>query len=86
MGGEVEVCRDSGLQRECIDGGEEADHRRSRPQRERLVLEDEPACPRTDEPAELPGETGERHVAAEQLWLREVDDERRVDRAVQALP
>ena len=49
------------------------------------MLEDEAADGGADEPADLPRGARERHVAAEQLRLREVDDERRVDRAVQAL-
>jgi hypothetical protein len=49
-------------------------------------LEDESACGRPDQPPDLPRGARERHVPAEQTRLREVDDERRVDRSVEALP
>ena len=50
------------------------------------MLEDEASRGRADEPAELPREAGERHVAAEQSRLRQVDDQRSVDGAVKTLP
>jgi len=77
--------RDRALERQCVPRGEQADHGNRRPEREGLVLEDEPSGCRTDQPADLPGGARQSHVAAEQPRLGEVDDERRVDRAVQAL-
>ncbi len=82
---EVEVRRNPSFQRERIDGCEDADRGRRRPERQRLVLQYEPAHGRADEEAELPGRARERHVAAEKLWFRQFDDQWGVDRAVQAL-
>ena len=76
---------DARLQRERVPGGEQTDACDRRPERERLVLEDEPAGCGPDEPADLPRRAGERHVTAEQPRLGQVDDERRIDRAMQAL-
>ena len=73
------------LEPERVDRCDSADHCDGGPQRERLVLQDESASGRPDEPADLPRRARERHVAPEQPRFRQVDDERRVDRAVQAL-
>ena len=82
---DVEVHGNSPFEREGIGGGEHADRRGGRPERERLVLEDESTDGRSDEEADLPGGAGEGHVAPEELRLREVDHDRGIDRAVQAL-
>ena len=50
------------------------------------MLEGEAAGGRPDDPPHLPGEAREREVAADELRRREVDRERGMDRAVQALP
>jgi hypothetical protein len=81
----VEARGNPPFEREGIGGGEHADRCGGRPERERLVLEDETTDGRTDEEADLPGGAREGHVAPEELRFREVDHERRIDRAVQAL-
>jgi len=82
---DMEVHGNSPFQREGIGGGEHADRCSGRPEGERLVLEDEPTDGRSDEEADLPRGAREGHVAPEELRLREVDHERGIDRAVQAL-
>src|SRR6266545_5754549 len=49
------------------------------------MLKGESARRRSDEPPELPGEAGERHVAAQKARFREVDNERSVDRTMKTL-
>jgi len=85
VGREVEVSGDPPFQRERIDGCEETDGRGGRPESQRLVLEHEAADRGPDEEADLPRGAGKGHVTPEQLRLGEVDDERSVDRSVQAL-
>ena len=80
----MELYRDPRFERQGIGRCEQTDAGNRGPQRQWLVLQDEPARGRADEPADLPRRARERHVAAEQPWLGEVDDERRVDRPVQA--
>ncbi len=81
---EVEVRRDPSLQRQCIHRREQADRCRRRPEGTWFGLEDEASGRGTDQPAGLPGEAGERHVAAEEPRFSQIDDEWRIDRAVQA--
>ena len=83
---EVEVCRDPSFQRQRVHRCEQADDRRCGPERTWLGLEHEASGGRTDQPAELPGEARERHVAAEQSRFGQIHDEGSVDRTVQALP
>ena len=85
MGRQVEVHGDPPFERKGIDRGEHADRGCGRPECERVMLEDEPTDGRSHEEADLPGGAGKGHVAAEQLRLREIDDEWGVDRPVQAL-
>ncbi len=85
MRGQSQVCGNASFQRERVHGCEHADPGGRGPQCQWLMLERESARRRSDEPPELPGEAGERHVAAQQARLREVDDERSVDRAVETL-
>ena len=81
----MELSRDPAFEREGVRGRTDADRRGRGPERERLVLEDEAADRRPDEEPDLPGRAREGHVAAEQLRLREIDDERGVDRPMEAL-
>ena len=85
MGREVEVRRNPPFERKRVGRCEHADRCGGRPERERLVLEDEPTDRRSDEEADLPRGARERHVAPEELRLGEVDHERGIDRPVQAL-
>ncbi len=85
MRGAVQVRGDAPFDREGVERCEQADGSGGGPERERLVLEDETAYRRPDEEADLPRRARERHVTAEQLRLGEIDHERRIDRAVQAL-
>ena len=82
---EMEVRRNPPFERKGIGRGEHTDRSCGRPERERLVLKDEPTDGRSDEEADLPRGARERHVAPEELRLREVDHERCIDRPVQAL-
>ena len=85
MRGDAQRLRDATFECECVARCERADRRDAGPERKRLVLQDETAGGRPDEPADLPRRARESHVAAEHPRLREIDDERGVDRAVQAL-
>jgi len=85
MRGQMELGRNPPFECEGVSRGHETDCTGSRPECEGLVLQYESAGGRTYEPPELPREARERHVAAEEPRLGQVDDERRVDRAVQAL-
>ena len=82
---EVEVHGNSPFEGKGIGGREHTDRCGGRPKRERLVLEDETSDGRSDEEPDLPRGAREGHVAPEELGLREVDHERGIDRAVQAL-
>jgi len=82
--GEVEVRGNPSFQRQRIHRRQQADRCSRRPERTWFRLEDEPARCGADQPAELPGEAGEGHVPAEQPRFGQVDDERRIDRSVQA--
>ncbi len=84
MRSDMEVWRDPSLERQRIHRRQQADRRRRRPERPRLGLKDEASGRGADQPAELPGEAGERHVAAEQPRFRQIHDEWRIDCAVQA--
>ncbi len=79
------MCGDPAFQRQRVRRCEQADHGRGRPESTWLGLEDEASCCRADQPAELPGEARERHVAAEQSRFGQIHHEGRVDRPVQAL-
>jgi len=79
---EMEVHRNPPFECKGVHRCERADGGGGRPERERLVLKDEPTDGRSDEEADLPRGAREGHVAAEQLRLREVDHERCIDRPV----
>ncbi len=81
---EVEVRGNPSFQRQRIHRRQQADRCSRGPERTRFGLEDEPSRCWADQPAELPGEAGEGHVTAEQPRFGQVDDERRIDRSVQA--
>src|SRR5216117_774817 len=81
---EAELRRNQPLEPQRIPRRGETDRGGTRTQGEGLVLEDEPSCGWADEPPNLPRRTREGHVPPEDSRLRQVDDERRVDRAVQA--
>ncbi len=83
---EVEVRGNPSFQRQRIHRRQQADRCSRGPERTRFGLEDEPSRCWADQPAELPGEAGEGHVTAEQPRFGQVDDERRIDRSVQAFP
>jgi len=72
------------FKRQRIHRRQQADGCSRRPERKGFGLEDEPSRCWADQPAELPGEAGESHVTAEQPRFGQVDDERRIDRSVQA--
>jgi hypothetical protein len=84
VGRQVEGRGNLPFKRQCVNRGHQADSRRRWPERARLGLEDEASGCGADQPAELPREAGERHVAAEQPRFRQIHDQGRIDRAVQA--
>ena len=71
------------LEGERIGRGDDADGGSTEPERQRRVLQHEPTGGRAGEESDLPREARERHEAADQARLREVGDERRVNRAVE---
>ena len=81
---EVQLGGDPSFQRQGVQGCKEADGSSGGPERAWFGLENEASGGGADQPAELPREAGERHVAAEQPRFRKVHDERRIDGAVQA--